>query len=420
MSKYSFITLDPGHFHAALVQKEMYSNVSPRAAVYAPLSPDLTAHLNRIAQFNLRAEDPTAWEIDVHCSPNYLDEMIRDKPGNVVVLAGRNRQKIDLIQASVDAGLHVLADKPWIIDSADMGKLAATLEKAERTGLTAYDIMTERFEITSILQRELVNDAEVFGEIQPGTWDEPGVYMESVHHIMKLVAGVPLQRPPWFFDIVEQGEGLSDVGPHLVDLAQWTLFPDQAIDHSADVSIVAAKRWPTVMSVDDYARVTGDSQLPAYLSDGNYYCNNQVTYALKGVHVKLDVLWSYQAPEGTGDTHFAGYHGTQSSIEVRQGADENYRPEVYVVPRHESVESALKARVAALQATYPGVALEGVEGAIRVTVPDEYRIGHEAHFAQVARRFFTYVEGEARMPDWETPNMLAKYLVTTRGVEMSQ
>ena len=40
-----FMTLDPGHFHAALVQKEMYPGVSPQVDVYAPLGPDLLGHL---------------------------------------------------------------------------------------------------------------------------------------------------------------------------------------------------------------------------------------------------------------------------------------------------------------------------------------------------------------------------------------
>ena len=93
----------------------------------------------------------------------------------------------------------------------------------------AFDIMTERFEITSMLQRALVNDADVFGSILNGTTEEPAVYMESVHHILKLVAGVPDLRPVWFFDVEEQGEALADVGTHL-RLVQWTLFPDPAID----------------------------------------------------------------------------------------------------------------------------------------------------------------------------------------------
>ena len=56
MADVRFITLDPGHFHAALVQKEMYPGVSERVDVYAPLGPDLTEHLNRIVAFNTRSE----------------------------------------------------------------------------------------------------------------------------------------------------------------------------------------------------------------------------------------------------------------------------------------------------------------------------------------------------------------------------
>jgi hypothetical protein len=37
----------------------------------------------------------------------------------------------------------------------------------------AYDIMTERFEVTTILQRALVNDPAVFGAQQKGTPDDP-------------------------------------------------------------------------------------------------------------------------------------------------------------------------------------------------------------------------------------------------------
>ena len=45
---------------------------------------------------------------------------------------------------------------------------------------------------------------------------------------MKVVSGAPNIRPPWFFDTTEQGEGLNDIGTHLVDLVQWTLFPERA------------------------------------------------------------------------------------------------------------------------------------------------------------------------------------------------
>src|SRR5215831_1316380 len=245
MHEFRLLTLDPGHFHAALIQKEMYAGVSKRVGVYAPLSADLVAHLGRIARFNSRAENPTSWELDVHAAPDFLERLRGEEPGGIVVLSGRNRGKIGYIRAALEAGMHVLADKPWIIRTADLGALREALELARERGLVAYDIMTERYEITSMLQRELVNDPEVFGTVVAGSEEEPGVYMESVHHILKLVAGVPNLRPAWFFDVKEQGEALSDVGTHLVDLAQWTLFPESAIDCGRDVRIVSASRWPT-------------------------------------------------------------------------------------------------------------------------------------------------------------------------------
>ena len=41
------LTVDPGHFHAALVQKIMYPQVSPDVHVYAPEGPDVLQHLNQ-------------------------------------------------------------------------------------------------------------------------------------------------------------------------------------------------------------------------------------------------------------------------------------------------------------------------------------------------------------------------------------
>ena len=331
-----------------------------------------------------------------------------------MVLSGRNRGKVAYIRAALEAGLHVLADKPWIIRPDDLPALEEALATAQRKGLIAYDIMTERYEITSMLQRELVNDAQVFGSIVNGTQAEPAVWMESVHHILKLVAGAPNLRPPWFFDVAEQGEALADVGVHLVDLAQWTLFPDTALDARNDLHVLAARRWPTPISDAQMRQVTGE---PGAGLD--YYCNTSVSYTLRGIHTKLDVLWRWEAPEGTGDTHVAVYRGTKSRIEVRQGAEEDYRPELYVIPADPATRHALGGRIEALASRYPGIAMEAHGERVRITIPDRYRVGHEAHFAQVTNQFFRYLRQPVGFPRWENPNMLAKYFVSTNGVEMS-
>ena len=207
LSEIKVMVLDPGHFHAALVQKEMYPELSKRVYVYAPVGGDVLDYLNRVTAFNLRKKDPTNWEIELHASPDFLERMLRERPGNIVILAGRNLPKIDRIKASIDAGLPVLADKPWIIRPADFQKLSNVLDEAEQKKVAAYDIMTERYEVTSILQRELVNDTAVFGNLLPGTEAQPAISARSVHNLMKVVAGIPIRRPSGFSMLMNTAKG---------------------------------------------------------------------------------------------------------------------------------------------------------------------------------------------------------------------
>ena len=421
------MTLDPGHFHAALIQKETYPNVSNKVHVYSPLGFDLSEHLNRIARFNLRPASPTDWALEVHTGNDSLERMLRERPGNVVVLSGRNRGKIDKIKASVDAGLNVLADKPWIVEYADLPKLESALATADGRKLIAYDIMTERHEITTVLQKELIHDAEIFGEIVKGDEKEPAVFMDSVHHILKLVAGAPNIRPAWFFDASEQGEGLSDVATHLVDLIQWMLFPEVALDHRKDIEVMSAKRWPTVLNLDQFKRVTNLTTFPDSLRPVGerieVMANGLVSYRLRGILAKINVVWNYEAPQG-GDTHLAVFRGSKSNIEVRQGINEKFRPEVYVVPRDAGARTAIRAaldrRIGSLAAKYPGVGIEDRNSEFVLTIPDKYRTGHEAHFGEVTSNFLEYLKDRGKLPAWEGPNMLAKYYTTTKAVELSR
>lgn len=430
MSDVRLMTLDPGHFHAALVQKFTVPGASSQADVYAPLGADLLGHLGRIAAFNARKENPTDWRLEVHTGPDYQERMFRERPGNVVVLSGRNDLKIDRIKAAVEAGFHVLADKPWIISSADLPKLESALETADRKGLIAYDIMTERFEITSILQAALLRDADVFGSQIPGTAAEPGVFMESVHYLMKLVAGVPNRRPPWYFDVFRQGEGLNDVGTHLVDMVQWQLFPEQALDVARDLKLLKAARKPTLIPLEGFRKVTGEAGFPesvrGSLRDGalEYYCNTDVSYALRGVHVTLNVLWDFEQPMSEGDRHYAYYRGTKSRIEVRQTKEQNFKPELYVVPndpaRRGELKAALLKRVGELEKSHAGIALKEAGADFRVEIPETHRHGHEAHFTAVFERFLGYLRNRGSLPAWEKPNMLAKYTTTNRGVDLAR
>ena len=422
------ITLDPAHFHAALVQEQMLPGISPRVSIFAPLGPDLLAHLKLIQQFNHRAVNPTSWGLDVHCTNHSLEEMVAARQGNVVVLAGHNRDKIGKIRASLDAGLNVLADKPWIIRAEDFGELEAALSLASGKNLVAYDMMTERHEIATILQRELVNDPEVFGTLAPPDPENPSVILESTHHILKTVAGSPNPRPPFFFDVHDQGEGLTDVGTHLVDLVQWTLFPEQAIDHRRDIQVQRAKRWPTPITWEQFRQITGAAaftpELAPYVHGDQleYDCNGEVDYRIRGAQVRVRVLWNWESPAGV-DFHHAVYRGTGATVEVSQSTGTNPQPELAVFSkkpdRRVDLDAAVRARLNRLQATYPGVGCETAKYGLLITIPDRYRVGHEAHFAQVVAEFLKYLKSPESEPRWERPNMLAKYFTTTIAAQIS-
>lgn len=425
--RYHLITLDPGHFHASLVQKFMSPDIDSVVHVYAPAGDDLAQHLARIEAFNARADQPTHWKEVVYSGPDYFQRMLADRAGNIVVIAGNNAQKTDYIARAIDAGLNVLGDKPMVVAPRDLAKLRQAFRNADAKHVLLYDIMTERNEITNTLQRELAMSTALFGTLQKGTPADPAIRMESVHFLSKVVAGIPLRRPQWFFDVKQEGEGLQDVGTHLVDLVQWAAFPNRTL-REPDVSVSSSRRWATSITPAQFKLVTGADRFPAYLAadvkDGvlQYYCNGEMSYRIRGVHARVAATWDFEAPPGSGDTHHSVFRGTRATLEIKQGAAEKYKPTLYVT-RASSVsaaafESAVNAAIASLQTRYPGVATRREGDAFVVTAPAKYDVGHEAHFGQVTQNFLEYLRA-GKLPEWEVPNMLVKYSTLMRAYSLS-
>ncbi|NQV75496.1 MAG: Gfo/Idh/MocA family oxidoreductase [Bacteroidetes bacterium] len=422
------ITLDPGHFHSALLQKSMYDQVDPEVHVYAPEGQEVKSHLKLIESYNNRAEDPTSWKEIVYTGTDYLEKMFSENAGNVVILAGNNQKKTQYIQRSVEAGLNVLADKPMAINSEGFSQLLKSFETAKENKVLLYDIMTERHEITSILQKEFAHLSSSFGELEKGSPQNPSVTKVSVHHFSKNVSGVPLVRPAWFFDVKQQGEGIVDITTHMVDLVQWECFPDEVLDYKQDIKVLSAKRWPTKLSLAEFEQVTQKTEFPDYFGTSvqngvlSTYSNGEINYTIKGVHAKVAVTWEFKAPEGTGDTHFSVMRGTKASVIIRQGKEQQFKPVLYIEPSEQSdnagYEAILMNDLRKIQALYPGVELKKAEKGWEVIIPEKYKVGHEEHFAQVTRKYLQYLK-DGRLPEWEVPNMIAKYYTTTKALEMA-
>ena len=422
------IVLAPGHFHAALLQKTMYPNVDATVHVYAEEGPDLADYLQKVATYNARRQDPTAWRLQTYTGADFLERFAAERAGDVVIIAGNNRRKAEFVTRAVSAGMHVLADKPMAIDTAGFESLQRAFADARARGMLLYDIMTERHEITTLLQKEFSRLPAIFGELLPGSEREPAVVKESVHHFSKQVSGAPVKRPGWFFDVAQQGEGLVDITTHLVDLVQWECFPGEILDFARDIRIHGAKRWPTIISPAQFAQVTQLQAYPDFLRrdvqpDGSLhaYANGEIDYRIRGVHARVSVRWNFEAPEGAGDTHFSVLRGSKANLVIRQGAAEALQPVLYIEPvaRTTDFAAALDSALRRVQDAYPGVELKRSGDNWQVIAPPSYHVGHEAHFGEVARAFLACV-AKGALPDWEVPGMIAKYHTTTRALEIAR
>ena len=427
--KVNLVTLDPGHFHAALVQKTMYKDVDPVVHIYAPDGPDLQLHQERINSYNTRSDNPTRWKQEVYTGNDFIDKMLSEKAGNVVIMSGNNQKKTEYILKAVGAGFHVLADKPMAIDKTNFELLKTSFDVARKNNVLLYDIMTERYEISTMLQRELSFLPQVFGQLEKGTPDNPAVTKESVHHFYKYVSGSILTRPPWFMDVSQEGEGIVDVTTHLVDLIQWECFPEQVIDYKNEVQLTSARRWTTDMEASQFKAITKLAGFPDYLKKDviadsvlKVYSNGEINYKLRGVNARVSVVWAYQAPEGTGDTHYSIMRGSKANLVIRQGKEQNYKPSLYIEPINNAdanYGTVLLNEIKSVQTKYPGIELKKSSAGWEVIIPEKYKEGHEAHFARVMEKFLQYVK-EGALPSWEVPNMIAKYYTTTSALQMAK
>ena len=422
------VVLDPGHFHASLLQKNRLENVSDTVRVYAPEGPEAGQYLAAVESYNRRPDDPTAWQEEVYIGDDYLERMLADGRGDVVVLAGNNRKKTGYILEAVRAGYNVLSDKPLAIGKQDFDMLSEAYRLAAEKGLLIYDLMTERYDVLNIVTRDLLHDADLFGGLQPGTAESPSVTMRSTHNFFKTVSGNPLIRPAWYYDVEQQGEGIADVTTHLIDLVAWQCFPGQPVRFRSDVEVLAARHWPTRITLPEFSQSTGVAEFPSYLDkyvkDGalEVMANGSLTYRVKGIHVGMEVVWNYTSPGGN-DTFAAVMRGGKSDLEIVQNDETGFVKQLYIrrSPGTDPAdfEDRLQAKAAELQKTYPFLTVEK-QGPDRylVNIPPEKRLGHEAHFSRVAGAFLHYLRcGD--MPGWENENTLSKYYITTTAVEMA-
>ncbi len=420
---HTIAVLNPGHFHAALTLRLAHPGLSDDIYVYSEGGQDLQRFLEIVESYNSRAEGPTQWKVHIYEGADCLDRMIQDRKGDIAVLAGKNNTKMQNINALSQAGFSILADKPWVTDYDAMPHLKATLAPERRP---AVDIMTERYEITTVIQKKLMERGEVFGQPLVMADGSPTVYKFSVHHLYKLVNGLPLVRPPWYFDVGVQGEGIIDVSTHLVDMTHWMLFPGQAISYEDDLELIKARRWPTKVPLDIFQKITGAKSFPDAIAGQvqddvlHYFCNGELVYRVKGVPVHIKLIWDLIEPEGAKDLHQSVIKGTLSDLRIRQLAEKGFMTELMLRPKtgRERIGQEVEACLAEWQTDYPGLSLSEEGDEFLINIPAPLRTTHEEHFCKVRDAYLENLDNDSFPPE-TFANILSRYTLLAEAREMA-
>jgi len=419
--KHTLVFLNPGHFHAALTLRERHPLIDDDVHVFAEDGPDVDNFVRLVHSFNDRVVEPTRWTLYVYRGPDYLEKLIAQRPGEIAIVAGMNNEKMPLIHFLHAQGFCVLGDKPWLIESEQIGLLREVIASAP----LAMGIMTERHEIANRVQRALVRQPAVFGDFRIDG-DQPAISMRSVHHLYKMVNTRPLQRPAWYFDPAVQGEGITDVTTHLVDLVQWMTGNGVRFDFGRHVERLSARQWPTAIPRDLFSRITGLEDFPEILhervADGalQYPCNAALSYRLRGIPVEIETLWGLEEPEGGGDLHHAILRGTRSDLVVDQGPETGFLTMLTINPVEggKAFAELLADTVANMQTPFPGLGVEPAGTGFRIRILMALRTTHEQHFAAVLQTFLGYID-EGTWPGNLGSDLDTKYTLLARALDLS-
>lgn len=388
------MVLDPGHFHAVLPFKYSNPRMDQNIHVHATDNPGLDSFIDMIESFNRRKEQPTSWRLHVHRSTDPLCDMIRERQGDIAIIAGKNRRKAANAAALAQSGIHVLADKPMVIHPEGL----VPLREALSAPVAVLDMMTCREDGYLRLQRELLADPGILGGLE-------SVYVESTHCLSKTVGGKQLRRPDWYYDIDEQGEGIVDVSTHYIDLLLLMISGNTKA--TPDVRLVSAIHWPTMVEAKEFRAVTGTDKWPEHFNDRvengllELMANGEIIAEFNGIPARVRIEWRQQSMPGISEGVNFVCVGATSTIAVLRQPDGS--TELDIIPRQEK-EDAVKTAISARGLDF---SQSGTGGALRIKLSAEHITSHECQFSTTLNRFLDYVENG--VPEWEKNLLNAKY-----------
>lgn len=133
-------------------------------------------------------------------------EMLKDKSIDVIHVCTPNKSHGDLAVLALDAGKHVMCEKPMAKTSVDARKMVQAVKRSGKKLTIGYQ---NRYRADSLYLNKICRDGDL-GEI----------YYAKAHAVRRRAV------PTWgvFLNEEEQGGGpLIDIGTHALDLTLWMM-----------------------------------------------------------------------------------------------------------------------------------------------------------------------------------------------------
>jgi predicted dehydrogenase len=206
------------------------------------------------------------------------EDAVRHEGVDAVVIATPNAQHRGVAVAALDAGKHVLVDKPMACTVADADEMIAA---AERAGRVLVPFQNTRFAPPFAAAAETVREGAIgdvtgfrvaFGHAGPQAW---------------------APRATWFFEAATAGGGcLIDLGVHAVDLVRAVTGDDvvrvsavlngRAGDVETDAQLLVRMRAGAIGSIHASwsARPGPDHQLTIVGTDGTLHLDSRTPLSL--------------------------------------------------------------------------------------------------------------------------------------------
>lgn len=217
-------------------------------------------------------------------------ELLKDGSTDVVHVCTPNKSHADISVAALEAGKHVMCEKPMAKTSADALRM---VEAARRTGKKLTIGYQNRFRKDSQYLQKLCSEGEL-GEI----------YYAKAHAIRRRAV------PTWgvFLNEEEQGGGpLIDIGTHALDMTLWMMnnYKPKSVMGSVYKKLGSKKDSANAFGSWDPEKFTVEDSAFGFITMEN------------GAAIMLESSWALNSLE-TGEAQTT-LCGTEAGADMREG-----------------------------------------------------------------------------------------------------